>query len=233
MYDYDLKRMQEEYIHRKERLGDAKLYSAFDVANLFLKQQRQKELIHLLQKLGVQDLKQKKILEIGCGIGSVLIEFMSLGARSRNLYGVDIIRERVSGARKNLPGSTILYADAQNVPLPSQSFDIVTQFTALSSILSEDIRQNVVQEMKRLVRPDGVIIWYDFLANPKNQHTRGIRPIEINRYFSDCKTMFRRITLAPPVARKIVPYSWLFAVLLEKITLLNSHYLVAISPPPP
>jgi hypothetical protein len=38
----------------------------------------------------------------------------------------------------------------------------------------------------------------------------------------------RRITLAPPIARCVVPLSWTIGLLFESIKLLNSHYLVGI-----
>ena len=50
----------------------------------------------------------------------------------------------------------------------------------------------------------------------------------IRALFPGCAFDFRRITLAPPLARRLVPFSWLLAYLLEKLKIFNSHYLVAI-----
>jgi hypothetical protein len=82
--------------------------------------------------------------------------------------------------------------------------------------------------MVRVLRPGGLIIWYDFWFNPTNRQTQGIRPAEIRRLFPHCTHTFYRLTLAPPLARRLVPLSWTLALLLEKLRLFNSHYLVAI-----
>ena len=37
---------------------------------------------------------------------------------------------------------------------------------------------------------------------------------------------FNKVTLAPPIARKLAPISWLAYYLLEKIPFLQAHYLV-------
>jgi hypothetical protein len=73
-----------------------------------------------------------------------------------------------------------------------------------------------------------LIVWYDFWLNPSNRQTRGIRPAEIRHLFPGCTFDFRKITLAPPLARRVVPLSWLAAYLLEKLSVFNSHYLVGI-----
>jgi hypothetical protein len=33
------------------------------------------------------------------------------------------------------------------------------------------------------------------------------------------------VTLAPPIGRRSVPVSWIGSLLLEKLTVLNTHYL--------
>ena len=108
--------------------------------------------------------------------------------------------------------------------------------TAISSILDPQIRRNICAELLRVLRspdpasgkPGGMILWYDFWLNPINPQTRGIRPAEIKRLFPNCSFEFHKITLAPPLARRVVPVSWILAYGLERLAIFNSHYLVAI-----
>jgi hypothetical protein len=104
------------------------------------------------------------------------------------------------------------------------------QYTALSSILDPRIRQNVARDMLRVLKPEGILLWYDFWLNPTNPQTRGIRPAEIRELFPACNYEFHKITLAPPLARRIVPFSWGLALFLEGLRIFNSHYLAVISP---
>jgi hypothetical protein len=97
-------------------------------------------------------------------------------------------------------------------------------------VLDSTIREMICNEMARVLKSDGLMIWYDFWLNPMNPQTRGIRPAEIRRLFPNCTFQFRKITLAPPLARRVVPISWGLALLLEGFRVLNTHYLVAIRP---
>ena len=117
-------------------------------------------------------------------------------------------------------------------PKPSTWFCM----TAISSILDPQIRRNICAELLRVLRspdlgsgkPGGMILWYDFWLNPVNPQTRGVRPAEIKRLFPNCSFEFHKITLAPPIARRVVPVSWILAYGLERLAIFNSHYLVAI-----
>jgi hypothetical protein len=97
---------------------------------------------------------------------------------------------------------------------------------------------------------DGKKLSCDFRLDPTNPQTRGIsyfstshfntsyfstsyfsiRPAEIKRLFPGCSFEFHKITLAPPLARRIVPLSWGLALFLEGLKIFNTHYLVAIRP---
>ena len=226
----DLSRLRAEYEDRKKRFANSDVYSSFNTANLFTVQQRQRDILSGLKRAGVTGLADKRILEMGCGDGGVLTEFLTFGARPQNLFGVDILHDRLASARGRLSGTHFANADGSRLPLPSASFDIVMQFTALSSILDSNLRRAICRDMLRVLRPSGLILWYDFWLNPTNRQTHGIRPAEIRESFPGCSFSFRKITLAPPLARRLTPLSWPMALLLESLTVFNSHYLAVIRP---
>lgn len=226
----DLSRLRTEYEDRKKRFADSDVYSSFNAANLFTVQQRQRGILASLKRAGITNLADKHILEMGCGDGGVLAEFLTFGARPQNLFGIDILPDRLASARGLLCGSHFANADGRHLPFPSASFDIVMQFTALSSILDADLRRAICCDMLRVLRPSGLILWYDFWLNPTNPQTHGIRPAEIRELFPACSFSLHKVTLAPPLARKLVPLSWLFCQMLENLTVFNSHYLAVIRP---
>jgi len=53
---------------------------------------------------------------------------------------------------------------------------------------------------------------------------------EIKRLFPGCRYEFHKITLAPPIARRVVPISWIAALFLENLKIFNTHYLAVIRP---
>lgn len=225
----DLARLRTEYAERQQRPALSALYSPFNAANLFALQQRQRAVLPLLERHGFNPLDGKAVLELGCGQGGVLLEFLGYGTRPARLHGLDLLPDRLERARSQLPHLPLSCGDGRRLPYPAGTFDLVLQFTAFSSILDDGVKAALAQEMVRVVRPShGLILWYDFWLNPTNPQTRGIRPAEIRRLFPTCRVEFQRITLAPPLARRVAPVSWLLAGLLEKLRLFNTHYLAAI-----
>ncbi len=229
----DITRLKIEYEDRKHRFANKDVYSWFNQANLFTLQQRQRIVLAALQKKGITNLPDLNIFEMGCGGGGVLTEFLNFGASPHNLYGMDLLADRLTHAKSQLPASYFVNADGQNIPFSSHSFDLILQYTALSSILDPQLRQRIATDMLRVLKPNGIILWYDFWLNPTNPQTRGIRPAEIRGLFPNCNFELHKITLAPPIARRIVPLSWGLALFLEGIKIFNSHYLGVITPKGP
>jgi hypothetical protein len=88
------------------------------------------------------------------------------------------------------------------------------------------MKEEMAREMMRVLKRDGLIIWYDFhVDNPWNPNVRGVRKSEIRRLFPGCSIALDRISLALPVAKWIAPWSWLLCYFLERLRLLNTHYL--------
>jgi len=204
----DRSRLRAEYADRARRFAGSDAYSIFNHANLFAIQSRQRVVVNALRQQGLTNLSGLRILEMGCGGGGVLVEYLGLGASPRNLYGIDLLPERLPHALFRLPASNLANADGVNLPFPVGAFDLVLQYTAISSILDSNLRRAICADMLRVTRPGGLILSYDFWLNPTNPQTRGIRPAEIKRLFPNCRYQFRKITLAPPIARKLASVSW-------------------------
>lgn len=226
----DSSRLHQVYAGRAARLAGSDAYSLGNPAHLFAIQSRQRALLRLLRREGLWPLSGRDILEVGCGSGGVLLEWLSFGAEPERLRGADLLPDRLRETRRMLPHVAVAEADGGRLPYPDRSFDAVLQFTVFSSILDKAACYTVANDMRRVLKPGGLILWYDFWLNPINKQTRGIRPPEIRRLFPDCRISLERITLAPPLARRLVPLSWSGASILEAARLFNTHYLAAIRP---
>lgn len=231
MTNEDIDRLKAEYLQREKRLVDHNPYTLFDPSYLFTIQQRARDVLELLHSSGFQPLSGRRILEVGCGQGGVLLEYIGYGASADCLHGCDLLPERIRLARQILPDSSpLVVTNGQYLPYQSRSFDLVMQYTVFSSILSDAIRHELAAEIMRVLRPGGMVLWYDFWLNPTNPQTRGVRLAEIQRLFPTCQVKAHKITLAPPLARRLVPMSRLLCSVLEKFWVFNSHYLAAITP---
>ena len=211
------------------RRGDAVLYSLFNPGHLVLVQDLERRIIEALRRHKMTPLTQKRILEVGCGTGWMLRKTVSWGARPENLSGVDLLENAIDAARRSCADMDLRCANAEELPFQDEAFDMVMQFTAFTSILDENVKKRIAEEMLRVMTPSGVLLWYDyFVSKPTNADVKGIGRREILRLFPNCSLDFRKVTLAPPIARAIAPFSFLLCYLLDKIPWLRTHYLVVI-----
>ena len=216
--------------------NDDPRYSWFNPAYQFMVQQRERRLLDLLAVLCQREfaeLQNKTILEVGCGTGQWLRDFVKWGAKPENVTGIDLLVDRLAKARRLCPPAVrIQCASGAHLPFLDETFDLVFQSTVFTSILNSDLKRRVAAEMVRVVKRQGLILWYDYhVNNPRNPDVRGVKRREIYELFQNCQIDLERITLLPPLARALAPYSYLACYLLEKLPLLCTHYLGAIRKP--
>lgn len=226
--DREIARLRAIYARRKSSLSGGR-YSYFNRGNLFLIQERERKVLHLLERYRLMPLKEKSILEVGCGDGLWLREFVKWGACPENLAGIDLLPERIATARRLSPsGVTFSCGNAQRLEFEDSSFDIVMQSTLFTLIRDRQARRQVASEMMRVTKKNGVIFWYDYFLNPRNRDAKAVGKKEIHEHFSGCRVDLYRTTLAPPLARFVAPYSWLICSLLSQIPWLCGHYFGVI-----
>lgn len=225
-------RIREAYV-RRERGACSGLYSPFSHGHLFMLQERERRTLSILAQAGWSSLDQLQILDVGCGDGVWIRDFIRWGADPRCITGVDLLEARVANARRLSPlGVTVQCRNATALDTPDESFDIIIQSTVFTSILSDEVRRGLAGEMLRVLKPTGVILWYDFhVNNPWNRDVRGVTRREIHTLLDGCTVELRRITLAPPVTRLVAPVSWWVCHVLSAIPFLRTHYFGAIRKP--
>src|ERR1700694_3397745 len=137
-------------------------------------QQRERILAQMLGRKGVSSLGGLEILDVGCGSGTFFLRLTLWGALPKSLHGIDIQADRVKMARAVHPDVDVVEGNASSLPWQEGLFDIVTQFTTFTSILNNDVRVMAAREIDRVLKPGGILIWYDFWLNPSNPKTHPI-----------------------------------------------------------
>jgi SAM-dependent methyltransferase len=193
-------------------------------------QERQRAMLRLFERLGWADLTSRRVLEVGCGAGGNLLELLRLGFAPRNLAGIELLPDRYAQAMQTLPASVVLMqGDALQVKLPDQSEDIVMQSTVFSSLLDAPFQWKLAQTMWRWVRPGGGVMWYDFVVNnPRNPDVRGVPVARVRELFPQGRLTWRRVTLAPPLARAVCRVHPAMYTLVNSLPLLRTHVLAWI-----
>ena len=195
-------RVKERYARRKQQI-DPTRYDPLMPAVYLSDQERERALIRLFNQVGLTPVRERRLIEIGCGEGPNLLDFLRLGFLPENLVGIDLLQDSADLARRRLPEATrILCGDASEVSEEDASFDIVYQATVFSSLLDDDFQQKLADRMWALVKPGGGVLWYDFIYNnPRNPDVRGVPLRRVRALFPEGQVRFWRVTLAPPISR--------------------------------
>lgn len=107
----------------------------------------------MMCKLVPKDLKNKKLLDIGCGPGIHLKEYIKRGAEG---FGVDISKEMVKLAKKYCPEGNFKVGSVYSLGFEDNSFDVLTASYMLDHV--KDL-EKVVSEVKRVLKGDGLFIF--------------------------------------------------------------------------
>jgi ubiquinone/menaquinone biosynthesis C-methylase UbiE len=100
-----------------------------------------------------------EVLDVGCGTGVHLDMYRKFGCR---LHGVDTSSSMLAVAQRRLgEGADLRKADATDLPFDSGSFDLVFSTLVLHE-MEDQVRSLTLEEIKRVVKPDGRILLIDF-----------------------------------------------------------------------
>ena len=196
--------------------------------------ERQRATLRLLAKLALPDPSHLKLLDVGCGSGGNLLEFLRFGFDAGNLTGIELLDERYQAARRALPEALdLIHGDASGVALPEEGYDVVFQSTVFSSLLDDVFQHRLADTMWRWVRPGGGVLWYDFAVdNPRNPDVRGVPLTRVRALFPRGQLRAQRVTLAPPIARSVSRIHPSFYTAFNLLPALRTHVLAWIAKPP-
>ncbi|TME01118.1 MAG: class I SAM-dependent methyltransferase [Chloroflexi bacterium] len=218
-----------ERIARAYRERDERAATRWDLrnpGNQRILSERRGLVKRLLQRQGWLPLADRRVLDVGSGSGAELAWFRELGASDSHLAGIDLLPERVEAARRAFPRIAFRAGNAEHLPFPDQAFDLVVAYTVFSSILDPEMAANVASEVRRVMRPGGGLLWYDFRYNsPANPNVSGVSADRVRSLFPELSGPLLRVTLLPPLARRLGPLTPLAYPALASMPPLRSHLL--------
>lgn len=224
-------RILEEY-RRRERENAPDLYAAWRTEEIFMRTGRRRVAATMLCEAGVFPQAGDPCLEIGFGSLGWLGELVCWGVGEADLHGIELDPARVGRAKEMLPSADLRAGDAATLPWEGNSFRLVIASTVFTSILDRHVRHMVAREITRVLAPGGALLWYDFAVNnPGNPHVRKVGRRELRELFPRLQGRIKSVTLAPPLARWVVPKSWLVATLLEALPVFRTHLLAVLVKP--
>ncbi len=187
----------------------------------------ERALLKAFRDAGVQ-LDGARVLDVGAGSGYFLHRLMDYGAADG--HGIDLMKDRVAEGRRRYPTLHLQVGSATELPYRDGEFDLVTQFTCLSSILDADVRLAVAREMRR-VAGGGWVLSFDMRGlrrpgsgqRPADTATVPIDEAELRRLFGE-PALLRKTALAFELAQLAGRHTTI-ATALSAVPPLRSHLL--------
>lgn len=128
-------------------------------------------LYHLISPLINIDFYNKKLLDVGCGLG-VGVKMMSRMLKTSYAVGIDLCHSAVKRATHHLYEKdqiNYICGSSEVLPFETCSFDIITNLE--SSHLYDNL-DNYFNEISRVLKPGGFFCYSDFNTTYKHQTTR-------------------------------------------------------------
>ena len=221
-------------VERYARRAPGSLYSILRPEVILSTQELQRTMLFMLGSAcgyAADDLRTLKLVDVGCGYGGHLLDFLRFGFAPQNLRGIELLPDRAAAARAVLPeGIKVHGGDASEAGVAPASQDVVFQSVVFSSLLDDAFQEQLADRMWSWVRPGGGVLWYDFtMNNPRNPDVRGVPLKRVRALFPDGTIHSRRITLAPPIARRVAQLHPSLYTLFNGMPLLRTHVLCWIA----
>lgn len=106
---------------------------------------------------------EMNILDVGCGYGRTLKRLYNHGFK--NLTGVDYSQGMINRGMRLYPYLNLIKNDGEKIPFPDDQFDAVTLIGVLTSNIENQAQENLISEISRVLRADGILYIADFLIN--------------------------------------------------------------------
>jgi SAM-dependent methyltransferase len=162
--DAELERIRDAY--RERDAGAAAGLTPYAWSNpgyVFYMQELERELLSALDGAGAA-VAGGRVLDVGCGSAYFLHRLVEYGMAEG--HGIELMPNRVEQARERYPRLDVRQGSATEIPHPDGSFDLVTHFTCLSSVLDPEVRRSIAAEMWRVTAPGGHVLSFDMRPTP-------------------------------------------------------------------
>jgi len=227
----ELEKVKQRYERRKLKMEQDR-YSFLNAAVWQNVQERQRAIIRFFNQFGISRFDQLEMVEVGCGSGGNLLEFLRMGFRPENLIGIELLEDRAIEASAVLPAGIVRTGDANSAAIRVESQDIVYQAVVFSSLLDDRFQKELADRMWSWVKPGGGVLWYDFIYdNPSNPDVRGVSRARVRELFPSAEFSVQRITLAPPISRVVTRVHPSLYRFFNMIPFLRTHLLCWITKP--
>lgn len=107
--------------------------------------------------------KTAKIIDVGCGYGRTLKRLYDLGYK--NLIGIDFSEKMIEKGKNLYPYLDLQVKRTNYIDFEDNSADAVILFGVLTCIVNNTEQIALLEEIHRILKPNGILYINDFLLN--------------------------------------------------------------------
>lgn len=145
--------------------------------------------------------KGLKILDFGCGKGTIFKEILKINSHSE-IIGVDVSEKALIENKKRFPKNKFyLIEDGGKLPFNNNFFDFIIASDVLEHVYDTD---NAFQELARVLKPNGTILisvpyngwvknvlvamfFFEYIFHPRSPHIRHYTKRNLTNFLKDVK----------------------------------------------
>lgn len=157
-----------------------------ELLNRYNQPLRLKAVAGALRATGIK-LNSLSVLDVGCGVGVFLEEFLKLGAK---VTGIDISSEAIKRCRERFGALAVLKVQkVEEIDFPPGSFDFVSSIAVCQHIVDDGLFESAVGKLAEVVKPGGFILFME--RAPERAGQRRLCSYLMNRPKSEQAALFK------------------------------------------
>ncbi|MDE1330494.1 class I SAM-dependent methyltransferase [Vibrio aestuarianus] len=114
---------------------------------------------------------ESKVLDFGCGYGRITKEISGLGYHK--VVGIDSSKEMVNRGLSECPELDLRHLSTEILPFSDDEFDSIILCAVLTCIPDQSSRNNVLRELHRVLKPQGIIYLAEFCSDQSLRFVSG------------------------------------------------------------
>jgi len=158
----------------------------------------------------VRQIKQSPlnllVLDVGCGSGANVFQFLRLNYQIENITGVDVNDERLAIAQRIYPNAHFILGDASKMQFEDNTFDLVYESGMFATLPDDTLCKSIADEMIRVCKVGGYILLIDWrIPKPNNPNYNALTKKKLVKFFNvghQTKLItMEKGALIPPIGR--------------------------------
>lgn len=113
-----------------------------------------------------------RVLDVGCGTGSLTIAIKKCLGQSGEVYGIDPASQMIQLARKKASKADVdinfKVGVIEDLPFPDKCFDVVLSSFMVHHLPGDELKSQGFAEIKRVLKPGGKLLVVDIDRKQKN-----------------------------------------------------------------